>query len=87
MNGRRVVPQNDSLLLKPGEYGINPVDDVWYACTPNGHYGNLSNHLVIEHDDGTITVSPSILVSGYDYDVGKKTTWHGFLEHGVWREV
>ena len=35
----------------------------FYCVTPNGHAGNLAAHDVTEHDDGTITVSPSILVS------------------------
>lgn len=38
-----------------------------------------------EHEDGTITVSPSIWLKptpGVD-----EHGWHGFLERGVWREV
>lgn len=85
--GRRVYPDGDDLYLKPGEYGIHPRAGRWYACTPNGHYGDLANHEVTEHADGTITVSPSILVSGYDNDLREKTMWHGYLEHGVWREA
>jgi hypothetical protein len=55
---------------------------VWMACTPDGHLGDLSNHDVTEHEDGTISVSPSILVSA-----GRgKESWHGYLERGVWRE-
>lgn len=53
-----------------------------YMCrTPNGHTGNLANHDVTEHDDGTITVSPSILVENSNGE-----GWHGYLERGVWRE-
>ena len=49
-----------------------------------GWGGNLTNHQVTEHEDGTITVSPSILVTfpGTDWP-----QWHGYLEHGVFREV
>lgn len=66
----------------PGSYGKH--NDVWYCSTPNGLAGNLSKHTVIEHEDGTITVSPSILVtSGRD---GRAPTWHGFLQRGVWSE-
>jgi hypothetical protein len=84
MKGSRVYPnENGQLLLKEGEYGINPDDGNWYACTPNGHLGGLANHTVEEHADKTITVSPSILVM----TVGKKTVWHGYLERGEWREV
>lgn len=56
----------------------------WYATTPNGLLANLSRHTVTEHDDGTISVSPSILVT-----TGAKSgaaSWHGYLECGVWRE-
>lgn len=41
--------------------------------------GALRTHTVTEHEDGTITVSPSI----FDAPDG----WHGFLERGVWRSV
>jgi hypothetical protein len=42
---------------------------------------NLSRHDVVEHEDGTITVSPSILVTQ-----GEGRQWHGYLERGIWRE-
>lgn len=51
----------------------------WMVCTPNGHVGNLANHAVTEHEDGTITVSPSIVVTG----TGGVEYWHGMLEKGV----
>ena len=75
--GRRV---HDTDWFRPGEYGRHPQDGSWHACTPNGHLGNLSAHEVVEHEDGTITVSPSILVSD---DRGE--LWHGYLERGAWR--
>lgn len=55
-------------------------DGVWYVRDPAGMIGSLRLHTVVEHDDGTITVSPSILDTG-------EHAWHGFLERGVWREV
>lgn len=55
----------------------------WMVRTPNGHMGNLGKHDVTEHEDGTITVSPSILVSNPQ----EGELWHGFLERGVWRSV
>ncbi len=55
---------------------------LWECSTPNGLLGNLERHEVTEHDDGTITVTPSILV-----DEPPEQTWHGYLEKGVWREV
>ncbi len=34
----------------------------WSIRTPNGRIGSVAKHTVVEHEDGTITVSPSILV-------------------------
>ena len=42
-----------------------------------------TNARTTEHDDGTITVSPSILMTS-DNPAG---AWHGYLERGVWQEV
>lgn len=64
-------------LLEAGEYGR--YEGEWYACTPNGHLAGLRLHTVIEHDDGTITVSPSILVKQNEQEL-----WHGFLRGGMW---
>lgn len=81
MTGRRIDQTEDRVFwLKPGDYGKHRNGD-WMACTPNGLFGNLRSHEVIEHEDGTITVSPSILVT-----CGEKEEWHGYLEKGVWRE-
>lgn len=83
MQGRRKQLTLDDTKLAPGEYGKRPDNEsIWWCCTPNGHYGNLGGHDVTEHEDGTITVSPSIAVT-----YGDREVWHGFLERGVWREV
>ena len=85
MVGKRVelIPQEgDFQRLKPGEYGKWHEDGTWYGDTPNDHGCWLKAHTVVEHEDGTITVSPSILVSD-----NKGPLWHGFLEHGIWREA
>jgi hypothetical protein len=45
------------------------------CVTPNGRHGNLAAHTVIEHEDGTITVSPSILIyarEGRHYDADER---------------
>lgn len=68
--------------LETGEYCFWPGGDSWMARTPNGHLANISGHQVTEEADGTITVSPSILVRHTTGEV-----YHGYLEHGVWREV
>lgn len=83
MIGRRLPdrdPGGPDTCFAPGDYGR--LSSTWICCTPNGHLGNLSNHDVTEHQDGTITVSPSILVS-----VDGAEVWHGWLERGVWRSV
>jgi len=37
-------------------------DNIWYDCCPKcGIVAALSNHTVVEEDDGTITVTPSIV--------------------------
>ncbi len=52
----------------------------WTICDPRGHIGRIDNHTVTEHEDGTITVEPSIL----DANEGG---WHGYLRCGVWEGV
>lgn len=70
----------NSLLPKNGEYGKD-INGDWFGMTPDGHLANLSAHDVVEHEDGTITVSPSILLSRPNNDI----LWHGYLESGIWR--
>jgi hypothetical protein len=67
--------------FRPGSYGRVEVlgEWEWRGCTPNGHASNLAGHDVTEHEDGTITVSPSILVSDHTGEL-----WHGYLRAGVW---
>lgn len=87
IKGRRVA---DNELrddpFRPGAYGRvsglqTPGELDWMAVTPDGLHANLSAHDVTENEDGTITVSPSILVSD-----GTGREWHGYLENGVWRK-
>jgi hypothetical protein len=85
MKGTRIeIPQNDApgfAILQPGEYGKWNGD--WYCVPPTTGFGPgwLKNHTVVENPDGTITVTPSILMTGVN---GK--TWHGYLTNGEWRE-
>lgn len=93
LQGRRVEWPADWRDSRPGDYmkvppGEGPTrkdgQPVWYVRDPDGHVGSLITHRVTEHDDGTITVTPSILDdSTYDGKPG----WHGWLERGVWRSV
>lgn len=84
MQGKRVYEGEDVHVLdqlhEPGAYG--KYDGEWYATTPNGLRGGLASHDVVEHEDGTITVTPSILCEGGP----EHLKWHGWLTRGVWRE-
>ena len=87
MQGVRIYPEDgDNVLrLKSGEYG--KFRGVWYACPPlpwnPNHPACLAGHSVTEHEDGTISVSPSILIRiGHT----KQEQWHGYLKHGMWTE-
>jgi hypothetical protein len=83
MQGKRVelIEQEGGFqLLEAGEYG-KWKNGTWYAETPNGHGANLCRHQVTEHHDGTISVTPSILVGD-----NKGPLWHGYLTRGVWKE-
>lgn len=51
---------------------------LWYIRDPDGGIGTIRSHTVTEHEDGTITVAPSIVAPG---------GYHGWLEHGVWRRA
>lgn len=83
MQGKRVYLAEDEYAMEQGDYGKSP-DGKWYCRVPAPRFGTggLAKHQVIEHEDGTITVSPSILCTGYD---GQQ--WHGYLEKGEWREA
>lgn len=84
MQGKRMPDGASPNMLNAGEYCACQFDDgrVFYACSPDGRLANLARHVVTEHDDGTISVSPSILVRGG----GDEGEWHGFLERGFWRK-
>jgi hypothetical protein len=83
--GRRVPDDTSPHKYAPGEYG--KYLSTWYASPPCNEgvdedlLANLAVHRVTVHEDGTITASPSVLVSN-----GRKS-WHGYLEKGIWREV
>lgn len=80
----RVYPnKNGSLWIGPGEYGKKEKGP-WQCCPPGkpGMLGDLTDHEVVEHENGTITVSPSILLRTGD----PKNDWHGYLKKGVWTE-
>ena len=79
---RVYADEQGRLRLPEGGFGLDPRDGNWYA-RPHGHStGCLSRHEVVEHEDGTITVSPSIL-----FEEPPLQPWHGYLERGGWREI
>ena len=85
MIGRRIYPNEQGRLsFAPGDYG-KTTEGIWRARPPDpdAHMGDLTNHTVVEHADGTISVSPSILIQA---GTGRPS-WHGFLERGVWRKA
>lgn len=87
MQGKRRDITDNPIELQSGEYGKH--GNTWWGHLPIPHPNDeflplvhLSRHDITEHEDGTITVSPSIL---WQHHSGR--TWHGYLERGVWREV
>lgn len=78
---RKYVDDKGHLVLGEGDYGQDLAEE-WWVRPPGTHMGRLDGHEVTEHEDGTITVSPSILS-----EWGEKPYFHGYLERGVWRKV
>lgn len=81
IKGRRV---DGSEKFRPGDFAL--VDGVWKGKPPGlPHHaiGSFAAHEIVEHEDGTITASPSIEVTTVD-DEGETIVWSGTLERGVW---
>lgn len=88
MQGKRRENNTHEKDLLPGEYAyqtwIKPHG--WFIRDPSGDIGTIhlrkngGNHDIEEHEDGTITVTPSILNNH-----GNK--WHGYLRKGIWIEA
>ena len=84
MIGARIYPDAEGRLrLAEGDYGKG-ADGIWYARPPGVPMRSIENHEVTEHEDGTITVSPSILVTTEENDC--RIEWHGYLRRGVWEK-
>jgi hypothetical protein len=89
MQGRRLPngkgPDGHNPGLAEGDYWKDE-SGIWHARPPGGHLGCLSNHEVEEHEDGTITVRPSILQEPLKlFEKPDLPSWHGYLTHGVWQ--
>ncbi len=94
MKGIRVYPNPDGWLdpvamAQRGAYGRATSPEIkaggpigwWEVTAPDGSMGTLNPtiHTVVEHEDGTITVSPSL-----DFSKRRAGAYHGFLRKGEW---
>ena len=87
MKGCRVHPdEKGNLPLREGDYGKDSRGE-WTVRPPGSHAGGIPDHEVVEHEDGTITVTPSIILMDFDEKGREQVVWHGYLEGGVWRQV
>jgi hypothetical protein len=67
------------MRFEMGDYGRDLAGE-WWARAPGAKAaGALTDHSVTEHDDGTITVEPSILAHDGSY--------HGYLRRGEWTDA
>lgn len=96
VTGIRVLPGplgylDQTAIDQPATYGkaiANRVKDTrvgwWQVTAPDGSMGGLNPdvHRIVEHNDGTITVTPSI-----DFSKRRAGGWHGWLTHGVFQSV
>lgn len=57
-------------------------DGLWWIYLPGAGAGVMSQHTVVENQDKTITVTPSIKLTGHDK--GALMVRHGYLTNGVW---
>lgn len=77
---RIYLNEKGELLFPPESYGKDS-EGIWFVRPPDAHTGSIPKHDVVEHEDGTITVSPSIVITDGN------TSVHGYLERGIWRDV
>jgi hypothetical protein len=97
MKGIRVQPNERGILSardmqQPGAYGRATHQYVavfertgwWNVTCPDGTSCSLNPrvHTVTEHEDGTITVHPSIDLSDLPWN-----GFHGWLKRGVWTQA
>lgn len=83
VRGRRVYPDEDGhLRLAEGDYGQEK-NGSWSVRPPGQNAGGIPHHEVVEEEDGTITVSPSIVLT----DENDVQLWHGYLKVGIWSEA
>lgn len=81
MQGRRLPDDHFGYDVEPGDYWL-PKDrpgEVWFR-DPFGSIGRTSSHAVEVHEDGSVTVKPSIAPRPDD----PPGSFHGWLTKGVW---
>ena len=73
MEGKRVDAKDGNIKYNEGDYGTD-VDGNWYGVPPTflSGYARLTNHEVVESNEGKITVKPSIECKNHLH------YWHGF---------
>jgi len=84
MLGKRIYKQNpDDYPQNPGEY-MKGENGRWELCLPSGIHGAINDKIwkIEEHEDGTISVTPSILTKCHV----DSYSWHGYLKKGIWEE-
>ncbi len=85
MRAVRVYPNKNGLMVFPPDlvcFGKD-LEGRWWFKHPGTSGAMITKHNVVEHEDGTITVSPSILTTKHWTSGGSV---HGFLERGIWRD-
>lgn len=68
-------------FLKP-----NARDEGVPAIARSVQHVAIPPHSFTEHEDGTLTISPSISDTRSGGS-GESDGWHGYLERGVWRQI
>lgn len=65
--------------VEPGS-NLDKLGKFWLIRCPDGTCGSLAAevHTVTEHEDGTITVEPSLMMP---------SGWHGWLRRGVFTDA
>jgi hypothetical protein len=75
---------NDNVTkLERGEYSKQS-NGTWFLCLPTGIHATINNEIwkITEHENNTITVTPSINTTSHNPEYN----WHGYLENGIFRE-
>lgn len=96
MIGRRIFPDAEGCFpaLQPGDYMLAKRATPYEAALllywpPGAELGPWRAHpdkKITEHDDGTLSVTPSILCVYAKLEPGRPGSWHGFLDKGIWRK-